>query len=356
MQTITSRLLAALAFPRAIDDFVELAVPLHSTHEIRARIEEVLPETHDVATLVLRPNARFLPHRAGQHVALTASINGVRRTRFFSIASAEGRRDGTIWITVKKRPGGALTPHIVNGSLRGSIVTLSQPAGDFVLPERLPDRLLFISGGSGITPVMSMLRTLLARNWGDHVPEIVFLHWARSEADVIFGAELERLARDSTVVPSLRVHIHTSRFDAKHLEEDVLDFEHWDTWACGPGPILDAALHAFAARNAAARVRIERFSLPSKSVTNEKENENESEVVFTRSQRHARGRGPILAMAEETGLTPQSGCRMGICHSCACRKISGVTRNLRTGEVSTDNDVDIQLCVSAPLGPVEIDL
>jgi ferredoxin-NADP reductase len=358
MTAIASRLLAALAYPRSIDDFLELAFPLATTRELRARVLAVEPETHDTATLVLRPSAHFSPHRAGQHVALTASLGGVRRTRCFSISSAEGRgRAGDpIAITVKARPGGAVTPRLVSGELRGQDVVLSQPAGTFVLPERVPDRVLFVSGGSGITPVMSMLRTLLARG---HRGAITFLHWARSPADVIFRADLARVALEAP--PSVTVHVRTGTFDVAHLAESVPDFERWETWACGPPPMLDAALAAFAARQAAARVHVERFALPGSWPADAPggaatETAPEGEVAFLRSGRKATGKGPILTLAEGAGLSPPSGCRMGICHSCVCRKVSGVTRDVRTGELSTDADVDIQACVSAPVGAVAIDL
>ena len=350
MNGIASRLLAALAYPRAIDDFVELALPLHSSREVRARIVSVERETHDVATLRLQPNRRLRAHRAGQHVALTASVGGVRRTRCFSIASAEGSADGTIELTIKAQPGGIVTPVLVSGALRGSVVTLGQPSGDFVLPDAVPERLLFVSGGSGITPVMSMLRTLLARG---HEGDIVFLHWARSEADVIFQRELARIGREAG--RGLRVHVSTGPFEPERLSALAPDFDRRETWACGPAPLLDIVRTTFRARGAEERLRVERFSLGSLPEASDA-GAAESQVTFVRSQRRAKGGGPLLAMAEGAGLSPPSGCRMGICHTCVCRKVSGVTRDVRTGALSTDDDVDVQLCVSEPVGPVTLDL
>ncbi len=346
MQSFTSRLLAALAYPRVASDFLELAIPLHTSAsgEIRARLVEIRHETHDVATLVLRTKRPF-PHRAGQYVALTASIDGVRRTRCFSIASGEDNR--TIEITIKVRPGGQVTPRLMAGTIDDELVTLSLPAGDFVLPEAIPERVLLLSGGSGITPVMSMLRTLAAKS---HHGEVVFLHWARSEADVVFGAELARIARSS--FPNVRIHTRTSMFRPADLAELLPDFESWETWACGPEPFMDAVRTAFTKRDSAHRVRTERFSLGGASAPTG----TGGEVSFVRSERRADGKGPLLVTAERAGLNPKSGCRMGICHSCTCRKVSGTTRDLRTGELSSEADVDIQLCVSEPVGPVSIDL
>jgi stearoyl-CoA 9-desaturase NADPH oxidoreductase len=151
MNAALSRLLAAMTYPRAVDDFVELALPLFSTRSVtgaatpnvtvRARVIDVRRETHDVSTLVLTPNALWSGHRAGQYVALTAEVRGVRMTRCFSIASSEGGDSSRlIALTVKARPDGAVTPVLVSGQLRGAIVELSQATGDFVLPEVLPER------------------------------------------------------------------------------------------------------------------------------------------------------------------------------------------------------------------------
>lgn len=349
MNAIASRLLAALAWPRSVDDYVELVDPLHSSREVRARIVEIVPETHDTATLYLRPGGRLGAHRAGQYLALTVEIDGVRRTRTFSISSGERREKGMIALTVKARPGGVVTPRLVSRELRGAVVTVSQPMGEFVLPDRTPRRLLLVSGGSGITPVMSMLRTLIDRG---HVGEVVFLHWARSEQDIIFRATLERMAREAP--ESLRIRVHTALFEPQQLAAEVPDFEGWDTWACGPQPFLDAVTGAFEARGARDKVRVEKFTLGTGKASSDDVAANE--VSFVRSQKRAKGGGPILQMAEGAGLNPVSGCRIGICHTCKCRKVSGTTRDVRTGELSTDENVDVQLCVSEPVGPVEIDL
>jgi ferredoxin-NADP reductase len=329
MTTVATRLVGALVWPRTLDDLLELVAPLHSSFEIRARIVDVVRETHDVATLVLEPNARWRGHRAGEHVMLTVEIDGVRRTRCFSISSAEG--ETPIRLTIKAQPGGKVTPALVSGALRSAIVTLSEPTGAFVLPDPLPERILFLSGGSGITPVMSMARTLLARG---HRGRVIFASWARSADDVIFD----------------HGQAFFGPFRAGDLVELADDFHLWDTFLCGPDAMMRVVRATFAARGAEHRVRTEQFSLAPT------ETSSEGAVRFVRSQRSAEGKGPILPMAEAAGVNPKSGCRMGICRSCVCRKVSGTTRDVRTGELSTEENVDIQLCVNAPVGAVEIDL
>jgi ferredoxin-NADP reductase len=261
---------------------------------------------------------------------LTAEIAGIRRTRCFSISSAEG--ETPIRITIKAHPGGRVTPSLISNAMRGAIVTLSDPAGDFVLPDELPERILFLSGGSGITPVMSMMRTLLASARGRR--GVGFLHWAKSPDDVIFD----------------HGHLFFGPFRAGDLIEAVPDFHLWDTWLCGPEAMMRVVRAAYAARGAEHRLRTERFTLADTSSS------GEGEVRFVRSNRSAKGGGPILPMAETAGVNPQSGCRMGICRSCVCRKVSGTTRDVRTGELSSEGNVDIQLCINAAVGSVEIDL
>lgn len=330
MTTVATRLAGALVWPRTLDDLLELVAPLHSSSEIRARVVDVVRETHDVSTLVLEPNGRWRGHRAGQHVMLTAEIGGVRRTRCFSVSSAEGELP--VRITIKAHPGGKVTPALVSGALRGAVVTLSDPAGDFVLPDVLPERILFLSGGSGITPVMSMARTLLMQG---HRGRLGFVHWARSPEDVFFDFGTTFFGR----------------FRAGDLVEAVPDFHLWDTWLCGPDGMMRVVKAAFAARDVEHRVRTEQFTLARAATPDE-----EGAVRFVRSNRTAKGRGPILPIAEGAGVNPKSGCRMGICRSCICRKVSGTTRDVRTGELSTEANVDIQLCINAPVGAVEIDL
>jgi ferredoxin-NADP reductase len=330
---------------------VELADPLWSSVEVRAEVVEVRRETRDTATLVLRPNRPWRGHLAGQHAALTVELGGVRRTRTFSLSSAPSRGDGLVEVTVKARPGGAVTPGLIREVHPGRVVTLSQAQGTFVLPEPLPEKILLISGGSGVTPVMAMLRELLLTGFRG---EVVFLHHARSPEDVIFGEELRGLARSGpgwlrVVIEEGEVSPERPGLTGSSLEALVPGYERWDAWVCGPEPLMAAAQRAFEDRGAAERVRTERFCVGPGG--------GEGTVSFRRSGREAKGQGKaLLVLAEQAGLKPKSGCRSGICHLCTCRKVSGVTRDLRTGALSTEEGVEIQLCVSEPLGAVTLDL
>ncbi len=358
--------LAPLVYPKTAEDYLREVFPLISRSEVLAEVVAVRRETADTTTLVLRPNGLFRGHRAGQWITLEAEIAGVRRTRCFSISSAPSHlRDrgpgrhhrGTLEITVKARPGGVVTPALVWGQGPGAIVTLSQAQGTFVLPEALPSRPLFVSGGSGITPVMSMLRELSLRN---RARGATFVHYARTKADVVFARELE----EHGLFSGVELHVFTDdasegRGDVRRdLVRDVPDFAERETFACGPGGLLASMSTLYAERGASERLHTEAFALTAAPIAfvSDAGTEPEPQVHFARAEKTQRGARTLLAMAESAGLTPKSGCRMGICHTCTCRKVSGVTRDVRTGEISTDANVDVCICVTEPVGNVILDL
>ena len=282
---------------------------------------------------MLQPNRLWHDHRAGQYVRVSVDIAGVRHTRCYSISSSEHRDDGLITITVKAC--GKVSSHLAFQAQPGEVLTLSQAEGDFVLPEERPSRVLFISGGSGVTPVMSMLRTLRDEGYRG---EIVFLHYARSADNVIFGEEISKSG-------ARVIFMLDTFFDPSHLD----GIEPCETFLCGPEPMM--ALVRPAVRGP---LHEERFTGPALAPAS---NDVGGAIFFSNSnlKKPCDGRS-LLEQAESAGLRPESGCRMGVCHSCTRRKISGSVRDLRTGAISDAPDQDIQICVSAPLGDVTLDL
>jgi ferredoxin-NADP reductase len=352
--------LAPIVYPKSAEDYLRELFPLLSRTEIRAEIVGVRRETADTTTLVLRPNGLFQGHRAGQWITVEAEVAGVRRTRCFSIASAPSSEKGTIEVTIKARPGGEVTPALVWQQQAGAVVTISQAQGAFTLPEPAPRRPLFVSGGSGITPVMSMLRELAL---GGQARGATFVYYARTFADVVFARELEEHALFSGVEVLVWTDDDPSPASAaagrcdvrRDLMAHVPDFAERETFVCGPPGLLQAVSELYAERGAGERLHTEAFSLSATQASDAGAGE-EPEVRFARAARTQKGKRTLLAMAESAGLTPKSGCRMGICHTCTCRKVSGVTRDVRTGELSTDANVDVRICVSEPVGNVVMDL
>jgi stearoyl-CoA 9-desaturase NADPH oxidoreductase len=328
-------------------DYLDLVDPLRSGAALRGRIEQVRPETRDAATVVIRPGRDWLPHTPGQYVRIGIDVDGVRQWRAYSITSVLDRADGCFTITVKAIPGGKVSNHLVHRARPGTIVQLDQATGDFVLPQQRPDKSLFVTAGSGVTPVMGMLR--------NHLPEdVVVVHSAPTADDVIFGAELRELARTGRI---RLVERHTETdglLDAAALAELVPDLGERSTWACGPVGLLEALEEHWAAAGIADRLYTERFR-PRVLVTGEG-----GTVSFGRSGRSVDvdGATPILDAAEDAGLLMPSGCRMGICYGCVLPLREGAVRDLRTGEVTTaapGDGVLVQTCISAAAGACDID-
>jgi len=343
------------ATPLRPSHYLELINPLWTTHSLRARVEAVCDETRDARTLTLRPGRGWRPHRAGQFVRLGVSVGGVRHTRTYSISSSPDRGDGCITVTVKTVAGGRVSPFLVGELRPGSYLSISTPAGDFVLPDARPVRPLFLTAGSGITPVMSMLRTYRLRGT---MPDVVHVHYAPLPHDVIFKDELQDMAAQE---PRYRLRsVYTrelgrSHFDREQLESLCPDWRERDVWACGPQALLDAVERHWDAAGLGERLHIERFQAPRAALSSDATG---GTVSFAGSGRRveADGRTPLLRVAEDAGLNPAHGCRMGICHSCDVSLLKGRVRDLRTGALVEAEGQKVQICVCAAAGSVELAL
>ncbi|TRW78351.1 ferredoxin reductase [Mycolicibacterium sp. 018/SC-01/001] len=348
-QTLTtrarrSRLLDLLTGPHGVDRYTELVDPTWTRGDARARVVAVRRSTPRSVTLTLAPNSAFSGFRAGQHINLSVEIDGRRRTRPYSPAGAENDRH--IELTVGRHDGGLVSNYLYEHARPGMVVHLDSVAGEFTLPQTLPDRMVFVSGGSGITPVMSMLRTLRARG---HRGEVAFIHYARSAHEACYRDELAEIA---ATMPNVTVRHGftrdtggsdlTGRFGADHLP-----FANPDAvFVCGPPALVDAVRDMFP------DAAYESFVPPVFDGE-----ASGGQVTFSDSGIELADDGrPLLNQAEDAGLTPESGCRMGICFSCTRRKNSGVVRNVVTGAVSSPDEEDVQICVTAPVGDVDIAL
>ncbi len=305
-----------------------------------------------MSTLTLRPTNTWRGFRAGQNVLVGVEIDGARRTRCFSLSSSEVRGRDELTITVRAHEEGLVSKYLARLTEPGLVVHLSQAEGAFTLPEQLPDRLLMISGGSGITPVMSMLRTLVDREYDGR---ITFIHYSQTPELTIFRDELGRMAVDHGI--DLTV-VHTraggARFTTEQLKELAPDYARTDTFACGPAGLVEQVQRTYADVGAEDRLKVEYFK--TSTITADRDSA-EGSVRFTRAGRTAENTGAtLLEQAEALGLEPEYGCRMGICFSCTSRKSEGTVRNVVTGAESSLPDEDIQICVSTPVGDCAVGL
>jgi ferredoxin-NADP reductase len=348
-ETLTRRVLRSplvdlLTGPHGVDRYTELVAPTWTQGDARAKVVAVRRQTPRSVTLTLEPNQAFTGFRAGQHINLTVEIDGRRRTRPYSPASPEGAR--YIELTIGRHDGGLVSNYLYEHARPGMVVGLDSVGGDFVLPATRPTRILFVSGGSGITPVMSMLRTLRAEG-SDR--DVAFIHYARSAQEACYRDELATMHgvrvlhgyTRSTDGADLDGHFGTQHLAAAMPHPEAV-------FACGP-PALVAAV-----REHCSNVSSESFVPPTFTVSAETSG---GRIAFTDSSVEIVDDGrPLLTQAEAAGLTPESGCRMGICHSCTRRKTRGVVKNLTTGVVSSTEGEDVQICVSVPVGDVDVAL
>jgi ferredoxin-NADP reductase len=337
---------------------------------LRARVVQVIDETADVKTFVVHTNAHWQGHRAGQFTTVEVEIDGRRVRRCYSLSSASSAPGAaTVAFTVKRVPGGQVSPWLHANLRAGSIVGLSPAAGAFVLPAPASAspappssaKLCFLSGGSGITPTMAILRDLAARNDAQGAGDVVFIHHARSAADVPFRRTLEAFAARH---PGLRLVIRTDDapdgegvFSEARLAQLVPDLAERLTFLCGPAGLMARVERHFASLELAGRLISERFVIPGAAPPSDAE----AQIVKLRLATSGRSfaassTGTLLEQLERHGERPAHGCRIGICHTCKCRKVAGTVQNLITGELSSTPQEDIQLCISVPRSDVELGL
>jgi ferredoxin-NADP reductase len=346
-------LFETLATPHGVDRYLELVDPMLTVRELRAQVTAVHRSTADTVTLTLRPTRQWKGFRAGQFVQVTVEIDGIRRTRCYSPACSEHRADGRIELTIKAHPDGVVSRYLHESAAPGLVVGLSQADGGFGFPDTRPEKVVLISGGSGITPVLSMLRTLCDEG---HQGEIAFLHYGYTEHDVSYRDELSRLAAQHENVRLVLAYTDQAQggelhgyFAQEHLDAAAPWHAEAQTYVCGPPALMRSVRDVYDAAGLADRLHSEDFQPLPLAV----DGEAGGTVRFDRSEITADNTGAsLLEQAEAAGLTPEYGCRMGICFSCTQVKTSGCTRNLLTGETDSDPDTEIQLCISAPVGDV----
>jgi len=351
------------ATPLTVSHYLELVNPLWASHALQARVVDVCDETETSRTLTLQPGRNWRAHRAGQHIRVGVAIGGRQFTRTYSISSPPERGDGCITITVKIIDEGRMSHHLVRNTKKGAYLPIGLPQGDFLLPEAMPVRPLFITAGSGITPIMSMLRNYEAVG---NLPDVQHIHYAPHELDVIFGKELKQLADNHQSLYHYHPiytreqgeeKSHQRHFSAEQLDKICPDWRERDCWACGPQALIDALESHYEEAGLSRNLHTERFraalvEIPADATGGRVKFIGEDAEITA----EADGETTLLRIAEDAGLNPPHGCRMGICHSCDIPLKSGKVRDLRTGEIFGEPGQMIQTCICAAAGDCELQL
>jgi ferredoxin-NADP reductase len=348
------RIVGSFTSPLLPDDYLELVNPLWSTRELRGRVERVERASANAVTVTIKPGWEWKGHVPGQYLRLGIEVNGVHHWRAYSLTSDPDRPDGCITITPKLVEGGMVSPYLFDRVRLGTIVRLGGVEGTFVLPEPLPQRLLFVSAGSGMTPIMSMLRSLARRR---RLDDVVHIHCARREEDVIFREELLELPRRN---PGYTLHERLTgtqgRLTPDGLEAVCPDWREREAFVCGPGGLLQALGERWRADGDPARMHVEHFQPEAGIGDGERGCGGTIDFCNSEVQGVSDGEQPILVAGEKAGAQLPYGCRMGICHSCVGRLRAGQVRDLRTGRVHGQRGELLQTCINAPEGAIEIEL
>lgn len=366
---VDTPLINALAAPHGIGRYLEVINPMWSLDNTRipARITSITRETDDSVSIELSPNGEWTHFQAGQFIQVHVEIDGRQHNRCYSLSRSAYTRKPRI--TVKDHHDGFIS-HYLNTQLKvGDRIAISLAQGDFVLPAQIPTALLFIAGGSGITPIMAMIDTLLEHQ---HSGAITLFYYSRDCNSCIFRERLEELAQqhpnfsllmvysqnDSTAEHGLQGH-----FNQQHLlkalslnpalTEQTKALSLPLSYVCGPEQLINAVHSEYELLGHKDKLLSERFKAATAA---QYEGEVAGDIAFNKSLSNVANDGrSLLEQAEDAGLSPQSGCRMGICHTCSCLKTSGSVRNISTGEISHGEE-HIRLCISQPLGDVSLSL
>jgi stearoyl-CoA 9-desaturase NADPH oxidoreductase len=342
----------SLFTPLLPDDYLELINPLWSTQELRGRIERIEPQAGNAKTILIRPGHEWEGHRAGQYLRVGVVVDGKHHWRAYSLTSDPDREDGWISITPKLVDKGVVSPHLTGQIKPGAILRLGGVEGSFVLPDPPPEKLLFISAGSGITPIMSMLRHL---DGEDAMNDVVHIHSARTREGVTFG---DRLSEIEGRHDGYRLHLQLTgemgRMGPGDLDELCSDWREREIFVSGPGEMIDAFEEHYENEGLMERLHLERFQ-PKLGTAEEGEG---GTIRFAKSdcETECDGGTPILVAGEEAGLELPFGCREGVCHTCVGTLKTGRVRDLRNGKIHGSEGDTVRTCINAPEGEVEIEL
>jgi hypothetical protein len=325
-----------------------------------ATCTEITQETADTFSYEFSPtNTQLKTFSAGSHlnVRLPAGKNGALINRTYTLSSSP-KILPKFKLTVKQVKDGQVSNWLAENLKPGMQLDFTEPTGDFVLPEQTPGRLLFIAAGSGITPMMSMLRFLSETA---NKSEIDFLYYARSPEDIIFRTELDALCKkmkglrlnycvESTSSEWLGL---SGRICSSHLKQFNKLNQH-EIYMCGPAPFMAAATSELNKLGVAEyQIHKEVFALDLGAVSVQ----TQAKVQFSGEETATLVRKKtLLEEVESRGLELASGCRSGICKTCRCKKVSGETVNLLNGQRSNKSDEYILACVTQAVTDTIIEL
>ena len=324
-----------------VDFIAEKINPIWAWKRIKASVVAITALSADFFKIQLKPNLHFkaVQFQAGQSILLTVVVAGVRQQRSYSVL--ELTQNGDVMIAVRVQ--GLVSKHLAALQI-GDVLEISQPQGEFVLQQQTASMLL-IASGSGITAIYALLKQALTQPDAD----IALLYFSR---DAAFHVELEQLAQQHPTFNYQHIDTRTQRQHLTQavLEQSVADFKERQSYACGAPAMMHSLNQMYQHLDITQQLKQEYFQLVVDETL------HSQSVTFLTAQKEFQANTNLLTSAEQSGLKPAHGCRMGICNTCSCTKISGSTKNLLTGEIDHAAHVQIKLCISQAVSPVVINL
>jgi len=352
LNPIVNRVVGNLVKEEWLDFFFSHVDAMRTVSRVMAKVVSISDETSDIKRFVLQPNQHWKSFQAGQFVTVKVMIDGSFRERCYSLVSEP--TDGVIEIGVKRQPHGKVSNWLHDNLSVGDVIELGDVGGDFVLPTQLPSKLLLIAGGSGVTPIYSVLVEALKRQAN---LDVVVMYYVNTDKDLAFGNEMSALAVKH---PSLKLHYafasagDVGRFSTQQLSALCADFTERTTYICGPQGLMGAVSKVWAEKGISQQLTQEVFGF---ATINTDVPANQMEITLRRSQQvMLNSKASLLESAEAAGARPVYGCRIGMCKTCSCTKVSGVVRDLVTGAIDDQPNTQIRICVSEPLSAVTLDI
>ena len=356
------------SFGAYLEPLIQVFAPKWRHNTLNAEVLSINFESSNVYTITLKTCKKWPAFIAGQFINLTVEKNGSFYTRSFSISSSPSyfKNTGQIQLSIRTQDKGLITPWLANKLETGSTVYLSPALGDFTVNTNLNQK-LFIAAGSGITPIKSILSEHKSALWFRHA-SLVF--YVRSPEELIFANELKALEAYGLNVKIIFTQ-DQGRICADHLNQIVNEFSLKDissleSYICGPAEMINASVSLLHDLNIPdEQIHFEYFGpAPLEHINMPKKDAYDDEIIqvdYLNSNKQVKLDAEnlpktLLDLAEQEGLNPTSGCRIGICHQCTCKKKQGRVFNTKTKQYSDTGEEEIQLCLSVPVGHVELEL
>lgn len=357
LKTLGENLLAPLINPAQFDFWAQQFGSTRAWKRCFARVVAVQAEGRDSKTLTLKTNRNWQGFAAGQHCNITATIAGRNITRSYSVSSAPAD-DRRIQITVRRKAGGLMSEYLCKRIQVGDQLELGRAFGEMLLPTPMPAHLLLLAAGSGITPMMSQIRTLA--RIGMPTP-VTLVYWEKTAPDFNFARALESITRQ---YPNFNLKLITTREHSElplsgrisnELLNQIPNMDAVDqVFACGANGFVQAAASVCALRKLP--LLSEAFTAPPAQSKNTEVAEHDVYLRRRNQLLRVNNHLPLLEQLESAGVSVPSGCRQGICNTCTCVRNSGLTADVFSGATDNEPTQIIRLCISRAASNIELDL